>query len=76
MRHGNRDYGRRMGVKAMTSPWSGLPLGKDQAAAAGAAFAHMPLDIAVCSGLSRTRETAQIVLSHRIAPPALVDGPA
>ena len=76
MRHGHVDYGSREVVKAKDPTIARLTsLGKEQAAAAGAAFAHVPLDIAVCSGLRRTRETAQIVLSHHIAPPALEDEP-
>src|SRR5258708_40027636 len=37
--------------------------GQSEAEAAGKALAHIQFDRAVCSGLPRTRETAEVVLS-------------
>jgi phosphoserine phosphatase len=76
MRHGHVDYGSREVVKSQDPTIARLtPLGKEQAKAAAAAFAHVPLDIAICSGLRRTRETAEIVLSQHVSPPVLEDEP-
>jgi phosphoserine phosphatase len=76
MRHGHVDYASREVVEAQDATIARLtPLGKEQAAAAAQAFADVHLDLAVCSGLHRTRETAQIVLSAHKAPPILEDVP-
>jgi phosphoserine phosphatase len=76
MRHGHVDYGSREVVAARDATIARLtPLGQDQAAAAGEAFAGVHLDLAVCSGLRRTRETAQIVLAAHHAAPMLEDEP-
>lgn len=76
MRHGHVDYGSREVVAAQDATIARLtPLGHEQAAAAGEAFADVHLDLAVCSGLRRTRETAQIVLDAHNAPPTLEDEP-
>jgi phosphoserine phosphatase len=76
MRHGHVDYGSREVVKSQDPTIARLtPIGKEQAKAAAAAFAHVPLDIAICSGLRRTRETAEIVLSQHVSPPVLEDEP-
>lgn len=42
--------------------------GRQQAEAAGALLAEVPFDLAVCSGLPRTEETARIVLGARDLP--------
>jgi|SRR5579871_34543 len=63
MRHGHVDYLARHVVAS--GDIHSVPLtqrGRSQAEAAGRAFAHVELDRAVCSGLPRTRETAEIVL--------------
>jgi phosphoserine phosphatase len=74
MRHGHVDYASREVVEAKDATIARLtPLGHEQAAAAAQAFAHVPLDVAICSGLRRTRETAQIVLDAHHAPPILED---
>ena len=74
MRHGHVDYASREVVEAQDATIARLtPLGKEQAAAAGEAFADVHLDLAICSGLRRTRETAQIVLAAHHAPPPLED---
>ena len=69
MRHGHVDYF----APDLTEPRS-VPLtdeGRRQAEAARDAFKHSHFDIAVCSGLPRTRETAEIILSGNDAPPPL-----
>ena len=64
MRHGHVDYfskqvleDRRVDLVPLT------PLGREQATASGAALAHVRFDRAVCSGLPRTRETAERVVA-------------
>jgi probable phosphoglycerate mutase len=49
------------------------PRGREQAAASAAPLADIPFDLAVCSGLTRTVETARIVLGER--PLALAEEP-
>lgn len=69
MRHGHVDYF----APGLTDP-RGVPLteeGAAQAHAAGKALADTPLDLAVFSGLPRTRETAEIVLAENTQPPVL-----
>ena len=44
------------------------PKGREQAAAMAQALIDVPFDRAVCSGLPRTRETAQVVLAGRDLP--------
>lgn len=74
MRHGHVDYASREVVESRDPTIARLtPLGHEQAEAAAQAFAHVHLDLAVCSGLRRTRETAQIVLSAHHNPPVLED---
>ncbi|MGF1456240.1 MAG: histidine phosphatase family protein [Alphaproteobacteria bacterium] len=68
MRHGHVDYfsaPRRIGGADV------VPLthrGREEATAAGLALSHVPFDRAVCSGLPRARETAEIVLSQQAGP--------
>ncbi len=69
MRHGHVDYFN----PEMADPRR-VPLtqeGRRQAQAARDALAHIPFDVAVYSGLPRTCETAEIVLSAHQRPPAL-----
>jgi probable phosphoglycerate mutase len=47
------------------------PRGISEAEAAGRALAHIEFDHALCSGLPRTRETAEVVLSFLAKPPHL-----
>ncbi|MGK2873255.1 MAG: histidine phosphatase family protein [Alphaproteobacteria bacterium] len=65
MRHGHVDY---FSPEVIASgDFEGVPLtalGRDQARAAGQALAHVPFDRVICSGLNRTRETAEITISH------------
>lgn len=70
MRHGHVDYF----APGLTDPRT-VPLtdeGREQAGAAGEALRHARFDIAVYSGLPRTRETAEIVLSKNESPPPLI----
>ncbi len=64
MRHGHVDY---FSPEVIASgDFEGVPLtalGRDQAHAAGQALAHVPFDRVICSGLNRTRETAEITIS-------------
>jgi broad specificity phosphatase PhoE len=74
MRHGEVDY-----FDATGRPFrpESVPLndeGRRQAESAGRALATVPLDRAVTSGLRRSRETAEIIVSGR--PVALEDQPA
>ena len=65
MRHGHVDYFgpeiRAAGGDTKVVPLT--PLGQEQAKAAGIALSHVALDRAVCSGVPRTRETAEHVLA-------------
>ena len=65
MRHGHVDY---FSPEVIASgDFEGVPLtalGRDQARASGQALAHVPFDRVICSGLNRTRETAEIAISH------------
>ncbi len=74
MRHGHVDY---FSAPRLTGGADAVPLterGREEAAAAGIALSHVTFDRAICSGLPRTRQTAEIVLSHQIGEsPGLVD---
>jgi|TARA_B100000614_G_scaffold259324_1_gene283650 probable phosphoglycerate mutase len=65
MRHGHVDYFgpeiRAAGGDPKVVPLT--PLGQEQAKAAGQALSHVALDRAVCSGVPRTRQTAEYVLA-------------
>ena len=72
MRHGHVDYFAPDVVRTRNTRDVVLtPEGRLQANAAGRAFAHMIFDRAICSGLRRTCETAEIVLSCLDNPPPL-----
>ncbi len=72
MRHGHVDYLDRSVVASGDIHSVPLtPRGRSQAEAAGRAFQHLPFDRAACSGLPRTRQTAEIVLSFQQKPPTL-----
>lgn len=70
MRHGHVDYF----APDMTDPRMVrlTEEGRAQAEAARDALQHAGFDLAVYSGLPRTKETAEIVLSGNDAPPALI----
>ncbi|HEX3673371.1 MAG TPA: histidine phosphatase family protein [Rhizomicrobium sp.] len=72
MRHGHVDYFDRS-VRE-TGNIHNVPLtrrGRSQAEAAGRSLAHVAFDRAICSGLPRTRETAEVTLSFVPGAPAL-----
>ncbi len=65
MRHGFVDYTSQK-VRETRDPSQAYltESGREEARAAGLALADVHFDLALCSGLHRTRETAEIVLSH------------
>ncbi|NNE42475.1 MAG: histidine phosphatase family protein [Marinicaulis sp.] len=70
MRHGHVDY---FAVKSTQFREISLsPDGVEQAEAAALALKHIAFDIAVYSGLQRTRETAERVLAAQENPPKLI----
>jgi probable phosphoglycerate mutase len=72
MRHGHVDYlNKDIVASGAINDVPLTPRGRSQAEAAGKAFAHIAFDRAASSGLPRTRETAQIVLSFQKSPPKL-----
>lgn len=73
MRHGHVDYfAGHTDLHAVT-----LTLrGRSEADAAASAFAHVRFERALCSGLPRTRETAERVLAGVAEPPPLEIDPA
>ncbi|MGD0143106.1 MAG: histidine phosphatase family protein [Rhizomicrobium sp.] len=76
MRHGNVDYLSPEVVRSRSTRDVVLsPRGRQEASAAGRAFAQVPFDRAICSGYPRTRETAEIVLSCVDTAPALETEP-
>ena len=76
MRHGNVDYLSPEVVRSRSTRDVVLsPRGRQEASAAGRAFAQVPFDRAICSGYPRTRETAEIVLSCIEAAPPLETEP-
>ena len=76
MRHGNVDYLAPEVVRSRSTRDVVLsPRGRQEASAAGRAFAQVPFDRAICSGYPRTRETAEIVLSCIEAAPPLETEP-
>ena len=71
MRHGHVDYFGGHGDIHMVTL---TRRGRSEAEAAAKAFAHLRFDRALCSGLPRTRETAEIVLAGIAgAPPLEID---
>ncbi len=77
MRHGHVDYMAPEVIR--TRNITDVPLtarGRMEAQAAGRALANVALDCAFSSGLPRTRETAELVLSQRVTPLALETIPA
>ncbi len=72
MRHGFVDYTSEAVRRARDPKIATLTeRGIEEAKAAGAALAEVHLDIALCSGLPRTRQTAEIVLAAHASPPRL-----
>jgi phosphoserine phosphatase len=78
MRHGHVDYfgPEIQAAKGDTRVVPLTPLGQEQAKAVGLALSHVALDRAVCSGVPRTRQTAEFVLAAQEAKvPALEEEP-
>jgi len=75
MRHGFVDYTSEAVRKARDPKVATLtPRGEEEARAAGTALSEVHFDLALCSGLPRTRQTAEIVLAeHPKAPKLEVD---
>jgi phosphoserine phosphatase len=72
MRHGHVDYFAPEVVRTRNTRDVVLTAqGRLEAGAAGRAFAPLVFDRAICSGLARTCETAEIVLGSLENPPAL-----
>jgi probable phosphoglycerate mutase len=71
MRHGFVDYTSEEVRRTRDPSIVRLtPSGEDEARAAGVALSEVHFDLAICSGLIRTRQTAEIVLAeHPDAPP-------
>ena len=64
MRHGHVDYfGREVRESGHTDSVPLTPLGQEQAQASGLALSHVRFDRALCSGLPRTVQTAELVLA-------------
>jgi len=77
MRHGHVDYFSAEAAKSANARDVVLTAkGRLEADAAGHAFANVVLDRAICSGLPRSKETAEIVLSRSVNPPMLETEPA
>jgi len=76
MRHGFVDYTSKR-VRESRDPSQAYLTeeGREEARAAGLALSEVHFDIALCSGLLRTRETAEIVLSHHPSDLELEDEP-
>lgn len=69
MRHGEAAYVRPDGSVTDDPRMAGLTAtGQIQARKQAAVLASVPFDRAICSGLPRTRETAQLVLAYREHP--------
>ncbi len=76
MRHGFVDYTSEEVVRARDPSIARLTdRGREEAAAAALALADVDFDIAICSGLRRTRETAEIVLAGHPRDLVLEDEP-
>jgi probable phosphoglycerate mutase len=76
MRHGNVDYFSPEVLSSRSTRDVVLTTrGRQEAAAAGHAFAQVSFDRAICSGYPRTRETAEIVLSCVEGAPPLETEP-
>lgn len=77
MRHGFVDYTARHVVESQNPALATLtPQGEEEARAAGVALSDVHFDLALCSGLKRTRQTAEIVLSEHSQQYELEDVPA
>mgnify|MGYP001813589164 CR=1 FL=1 len=76
MRHGFVDYTSPEVVKHEDPSRAALTTrGREEAKAAGLALADIHFDLALCSGLRRTRQTAEIVLAEHPYDLTLEDNP-
>ncbi|MEO9968415.1 MAG: histidine phosphatase family protein [Hyphomonadaceae bacterium] len=76
MRHGFVDYTSKEVIESRDPSIATLTArGRQEAHHAGQALADIKFDLALCSGLKRTRETAEIVLSEHSSDLALEDAP-
>ena len=74
MRHGFVDYTSEEVRRTRDPSVARLtPQGEEEARAAGVALSEVHFDLAVCSGLTRTRQTAEIVLAEHPDAPVLED---
>lgn len=72
MRHGFVDYTSEEVRRTRDPSVAKLtPAGEEEASAAGIALSEVHFDLAVCSGLARTRQTAEIVLAQHPDAPVL-----
>jgi phosphoserine phosphatase len=72
MRHGRVDYFSEEVIKAGDHRIARLTTeGREQASAAGIALSGVHFDVAICSGLRRTRETAQLAMAQFQRAPVL-----
>lgn len=66
MRHGHVDYFSKEVVESSDPRLASLTeQGQEEAIAAGKALSQVEFDIAICSGLKRSRQTAEYVLSNQ-----------
>ena len=68
LRHGEVSYFSTAGEPLNPKEVTLTPRGREQAATMAQALIDVPFDRVVCSGLPRTRETAQVVLAGRNLP--------
>lgn len=73
MRHGHVDYFDPMLTDPRNAPLTDE--GREQAAASRDALGGVKFDVALCSGLLRTQQTAEIVLAGQHSPAALETEP-
>ncbi len=74
MRHGHVDYFSKEVVDSQDPRLARLTAqGEEQARTAGEALSDIAFDIAMCSGLRRTRETAELVLSRQSGEPPVLE---
>ncbi len=77
MRHGFVDYTSKEVIESQDPSRARLTeRGRDEARDAGLALSEIAFDLALCSGLARTRETAEIVLAQHPRDLVLEDVPA
>lgn len=75
MRHGHVDYFNDIPKVGDARLVKLTEIGREQAMAAGEALSKIPFDKAICSGLPRTKQTAELVLAEQEQqePPVLRD---